>query len=351
MTLSTPVAHKAEPASRTETHLPTPPTSTSIIPGLVLAGAAALVAMGVGSLVPVASPMLVAIVLGFAAVNLGWLPTSAKPGLAIASRRLLRIGVALLGVQLVLTDILALGAGMLLVIVAVVAIGIVATLGIGSLLGIGLKQRLLIACGFSICGAAAVAAVDGVIDPEERETATAVALVVVFGTLMIPAVPLLAGMFGLSGDEAGLWAGASIHEVAQVVAAGGAIGSSALALAVVVKLGRVLMLGPVVAVLGLVQRRGGLDRPADVKRPPLVPLFIIGFIALAALRTTGVLPDIAVHGAKSAQTVLLAMAMFALGCGVHIKSLRTVGPRPLLLAALSTLVVATTALVGVLLVA
>src|SRR5699024_6412439 len=103
-------------------------------------------------------------------------------------------------------------------------------------------------------------AADGVVDAEEEETITAIALVVIFGTLMILAIPLLTDLTGLSDEDGGLWAGASIHEVAQVVAAGGAIGGGALAVAVVVKLGRVLMLAPVLTGIGLMRRRA--DRAA-----------------------------------------------------------------------------------------
>lgn len=325
-------------------------TQASLVPGLVLATAAAALALVIARLIPGMSPLLVAILLGAVAVNAGWIPYAAWPGLAVASKRLLRLGVALLGTQLVLTDILDLGAGMLIVIVAIVAIGIGATLVMGKWLGIGFTQRLLIACGFSICGAAAVAAVVGVVDADERETATAVGLVVIFGTVMIPVVPALTAVLGLTEEQGGLWAGGSIHEVAQVVAAGGAMGSAALAAAVVVKLGRVLMLGPVLVVIGWQRRRSAEVRATGAKRPPLVPLFVIGFVALAAVRTTGVLPESVVDGAKFGETALLTIAMFALGCGVRIASLRKVGVRPLVLAAASTVAVGATALVGVLLV-
>ena len=318
------------------------------VPGLLLCALAAAVGLAVTRFVPAASPLLVAIILGVLGANVGLVTDRARPGLAIASRRLLRLGVALLGLQLALTDIVALGPGMLVVIVAVVTIGITATMALGKLLKIGRTQRLLIACGFSICGAAAVAAVEGVEDTDETEVATAVGLVVVFGTLMIPTIPLLGSLLGLTQTQTGLWAGASIHEVAQVVAAGGAIGASALAAAVVVKLGRVLMLAPVLAVLS-VRRRRLLGDAADIKRPPIVPLFVLGFLVLVLVRTTGIVPPEVLHGAKTVQTVLLAMAMFALGCGVRLTQVRSMGIRPLLLAALSTVIVATTGLTGVLL--
>ena len=152
---------------------------------------------------------------------------------------------------MLISDILGLDWQIILVVVVIVGLGIFGTLFLGRLLGLIWTQRLLIACGFSICGAA----VDGVVDAKEEEVLTAVALVVIVGTLMIPTIPLLSGIFGLSDIDAGLWARGSIHEVAQVVAEGGTLGGAALGVATVVKLARVLMLAPIMAILSVQQRR------------------------------------------------------------------------------------------------
>jgi uncharacterized integral membrane protein (TIGR00698 family) len=325
----------------------------SIAPGLAVAGVAAAASFAIASLVHGLSALLVAIVLGVAFRNLVRLPERVEaalaPGLAIASKRVLRIGIVLLGLQLVLGDILRLGPGMILVVVAIVGVGILSSLALGRLLGISPTQRLLIACGFSICGAAAVAAVDGVIETEdEEEVVVAVALVVLFGTLMIPLIPLAGSALGLGELRTGLWAGGSIHEVAQVVAAGSAIGGAGLAAAVVVKLARVLMLAPVLATISLSRRRAMKAVDAGGTRPPIVPLFVVGFIAMVLLRSTGMVPPPVVAVAAGAQTALLAAAMFALGAGVRISMFRRVGVKPFVLAAGSTAVVAAVALGGVL---
>lgn len=316
-----------------------------LVPGLAVCGVAAALAIGISSLVPALSPLLVAIILGAVLVNVWRLSGSWQPGLAFSSRTLLRAGIALLGLQLLLSDILDLGWGVIATVVAVVCIGMVSTLVIGSMLGISPAQRLLIACGFSICGAAAVAAADGVVEAEEEDTVTAVALVVLFGTLMIPVIPLLSAALGLGPVESGVWAGASIHEVAQVVAAGSTLGGTALGVAVVVKLARVLLLAPVIVGIGISMRRRATDTP-DRTRPPLVPLFIIAFLACVGLRSFGVVPEVVLDVAKVAQTALLAAAMFALGTGVRFATLRSVGPRPFVLAAIATVIVTGVALVG-----
>ena len=239
---------------------------------------------------------------------------------------------------------------MLIVIICIVAGGIFGTMLLGKLLRMRPGQTILIACGFSICGAAAVAGIEGVTDSDEEDVVTAVALVVIFGTVMIPLVPLVGGALGLSAELSGLWAGGSIHEIAQVVAAGGVIGGGALAVAVIVKLARVLLLAPVVAVLSIMQQRRRSSEEAEAgARPPIVPLFIIGFLALVVLHSTVDLPSAILSTGHFIQTALLAAAMFGLGCGVKNRKLLKVGLRPFVLASASTVLVAAIALGGILL--
>lgn len=323
----------------------------SVWPGIVLSLAVAAVSILASTVLPGVSALVIAIAVGILTANLTTLPRALTPGLSVAAKKLLRAGIVLLGLQVVLGDLLALGVPMLLVVAVVVTGGILGTVLIGRALGVEKGLTILVACGFSICGAAAVAAAAGVTDPEEEHeerTITAIALVVLCGTLMIAAVPAVAALLRLEPETAGLWAGASIHEVAQVVAAGGALGGAALSVAVIVKLARVLMLAPVMAVLSLQQRREGA---ADGKRPPLVPLFVLGFLAMVLVRSFVPPPGSVLEVGALLQTSLLAAAMFALGTGVKIRNLVQVGPRPLALAALSTLLVAALALAGVLLAA
>lgn len=299
--------------------------------GLLLCLGGAAVAMIFSSFIPGLSAMIVAIVAGVALTNMTKLPSTLSPGIQVAAKTLLRWGIVFLGLKLVIADVRVLGLPMLLVIVCIVAGGIIGTLLIGRLLKMKPAQVLLIACGFSICGAAAVA------------------LVVIFGTIMIPTIPFLGTLAGSAPKTMGMWAGGSIHEVAQVVAAGGVIGGSALEIAVVVKLARVLLLAPVVFILGLVKRRqsSGVQTTGQEKRPPIVPLFIIGFLSMVLLRSTVVLPEPVLATGDFLQTILLATAMFALGCGVKIQSLLHVGVRPFVLAFASTGIVATIAFVGI----
>ena len=307
---------------------------TTRLPGLGLAVLGGGTALAVHALVPVLSPTLVGIALGIAASASGAVAGSARPGLRFASRQVLRLGVALLGLQLLLPEILALGWPMLVVIAGVVLLGIAGTVALGRLLGVPAEQALLVACGFSICGAAAVAAVEGVRESKDDDVATAVSLVVVFGSVAMLVLPLGAVALGFDPVAAGAWSGASIHEVGQVVVAGGLVGGAALQVAVAVKLGRVLMLAPVLAVISVRSRRTASVRPA------LVPGFVLAFVACAAIRTFLPVPAPVLDLAGLVQGAALAMAMFALGCGVDPAVLRRTGRPVLALAASATVLVA-----------
>lgn len=163
----------------------------------------AVLSILLSQVLPGVSALIIAILLGIAVANLTALPPSLSPGLSVAAKKFLRAGIVLLGLQVALGDLLALGAPMLAVVVAVVAGGILGTLALGRALGVEKDLTLLVACGFSICGAAAVAAAAGVTDPEdehEERTITAIALVVLCGTLMIAAVPAVAATLELAPE-------------------------------------------------------------------------------------------------------------------------------------------------------
>lgn len=322
----------------------------AVVPGLAACLAAAVASVAVNTVVPIASPLLVAILAGVAwrtvrGTTAGW-----GPGVGIASRRLLRAGIVLLGLQVSLVTVAGLGAATLALVATAVGVTFAATAWLGRRLGLGAEQSLLVAAGFSICGAAAVAAAEGVTDSDEEEVATAVALVVVFGTGMIVALPLLVALLGLTPTVAGVWIGASTHEVAQVVAAAGLVGAEALAVAVTVKLARVALLAPVMGVLAVRERRRLRRLPGgeggDIRLPPAVPLFVVGFLVAMAARTTGLIPEPALAALGHGQQLMLAAAMFALGLGVDLRALAAVGRRPLALGAVATLLIGAIGLVG-----
>ncbi|TFV99656.1 YeiH family protein [Leifsonia flava] len=302
-----------------------------LVPGLTVAAAAALLAWGVHVLAPAIPLLTAAVAIG---IVVGQLPATRAlldgilaPGLRIAARRLLRIGIVLLGLKLSLGDIAGLGALTIATTVLIVVLTFAGTLWLGRALGLPGHQPLLVASGFSICGASAIGAMGGVVKARDDEQATPVALVTLCGTLAIAVLPALWHPLGLSDLQFGHWVGAGVHDVGQVVATAQIAGPAALAVAVVVKLTRVLLLAPMVAVTAVVERRRSAE--ASGPRPAVVPLFIVGFLAAVLLNSFLPIPDAVLGVADTVQTALLAMALFALGASIRIVDLARTGWRAL----------------------
>lgn len=310
-----------------------------IAPGLGIAGAAYVLALGIHWLVPAIPVLTACVVLGVIFAALPWPQTvkdASRPGLTVASKRLLRIGVVLLGFSLSLVDIASLGWATLVAIVVVVALTFFLTLAVGRLAKLPGDEPLLIAAGFSICGASAIGAMSAVTGSKDEETATPIALVTLCGTLAIAVLPALAPVFGLTADQFGLWVGASVHDVGQVVATAQIAGASALAVAVVVKLTRVVMLAPMIAIAGVALR----GREREGARPPIVPLFVLGFLAAVVVRTLIPLPGELLAAIAGVQHVLLGLALFALGAAIRIGTLARTGGRALAVAGISWFAIA-----------
>ncbi|MFJ1564232.1 YeiH family protein [Streptomyces erythrochromogenes] len=323
-------------------------------PGLALAVGGALVAWCIHHLIP-AVPMLTAsVVLGIAVAHLPGPRTfvrgAGRAGLSLAGRRLMRIGIVLLGLGLGLDQVLRLGWATVAMVVGVVAATFFGTLWLGRRLGLPGDQPLLIATGYSICGASAIGAVSQVSGSDEEDVAASVALVTLCGTLAIAVLPLLQDPLALSDPAFGRWVGAGVHDVGQVVATAQTAGPDALGEAVLVKLMRVALLAPLVAAVAFSvrARRRGVRTPSG-RRPAPVPLFVAGFLAAAALRATGVLPDVALEWAHAAQEALLAAALFGLGSAVHLPTLARTGGRAAALGLGAWVVVAGVSYAGVML--
>lgn len=326
--------------------LPAPPAAArprgGPLPGVLVAVLGVTLATALHGAVAEVGVLTWAVFLGVAAGNTRLLPAVAEPGLRVVVRRLLRVGVVLLGLSLPLAAIVRLGAPVVSLVVVTLTSTLLVTIWLGRRLGLGRARSLLIGTGFAICGASAVAAMERAAEADEEDVASAVAMVTVWGSLTMLVLPVLQGPLGLSGREYGVWVGAGVHEVGQVVAAAGPAGAAAVSVAVVVKLTRVLLLAPVVSAVGLVgQRRqeGGRPDASPADRPPPVPLFVLGFLGCVIVRTLDVLPASALAIVGHMQTACLAAALFALGTGVRLASLRRGGGRVLFLGGLSTLVV------------
>jgi uncharacterized integral membrane protein (TIGR00698 family) len=348
-----PTAAHAAPRPR---HLPRR-SPAELLPGLSITAAAVAIAWAVNRFAPTVSPLTCAVLLGAVAANLRLLPRGARPGLGFAGRRLMRLGIVLLGLKLALGDVVVLGWQTLLATVAVVLLTFLGTQWLGRRMGLPGDQPLLVATGFSICGASAVAAMNSVTDSEEDDVITSVALVTLCGTLAIVLLPLLRHPLGLADVPFGRWVGASVHDVGQVVATAQGAGPAALDQAVVVKMMRIAMLAPLVASVALARRRRGAFAArrgtadaADARgaaRPPLVPLFVLGFLAMVAVRSTGILDAGQLNLSQDAANLLMAAGLFALGTGVDVRRLARTGGRAVALGMASWLLIAAVAYAGV----
>lgn len=321
---------------------------TTLWPGLLLTATLAGSAFALRELPGVAtfSPMILAIVIGMVFHNVIGLPARAKVGVVFSMRRILRFAIILLGLQLTVEQVIQVGATGIGVIALTLAGTFLFTTWLGRRLGVERKLSQLIAAGTSICGASAVIATNTVTRAHDEDVAYAVACVTVFGSIAMFVYPLLPGLFDLDPHAYGLWAGASIHEVAQVVAAAFQDGEQAGEFGTIAKLSRVMLLAPVVVALGLMAarraRRGG-HAHAQAQAP--MPWFVLGFVALLGVNSVFTIPAEAKAAIVMATTFLLSMALAAMGLETDIGKLRAKGVRPLILGLAAFLFIASFSLV------
>jgi uncharacterized integral membrane protein (TIGR00698 family) len=336
----------------------------SLLPGLVLAGVLTAISIELGRAAwfqtTGISALTLAIVLGMLVGNSFYprIAAVSADGVGFSKQTLLRLGIILYGIRLTFQDIGHVGITGVIIDTAMVC----STFALAWLLGtrvFGLDRRtaMLIGAGSSICGAAAVMAAEPVVRGRSEQVTVAVSTVVVFGTIAIflyPALYHLNSKYQLIAAATpaayGLFAGSTIHEVAQVVAAGRAIGEQAANTAVIAKMVRVMMLAPFLVALSAYLSRsrkpegagktGGADSPTSTREDPqergriAIPWFALGFVAVAGLNSLGLLGPQVVAVATNVDTVVLAMAMAALGLTTHVSAIRTAGVKPLALGAL-----------------
>jgi uncharacterized integral membrane protein (TIGR00698 family) len=330
-----------------------------IAPGVALAGALALAAMQFAKipwlLANGISALTLAIVLGMIVGNTLYprIAAAGAPGVAFSKQFLLRAGIILFGLRLTFQDIADVG----LAGVAIDALVLSSTFALSwwagtRLFGLDRETALLIGAGSSICGAAAVMATEPVVRGRAAQVTVAVSTVVVFGTVSIFLYPALYhlneryALLPMSPTGFGIYAGSTIHEVAQVLAAGRAVSEGVANTAVITKMVRVMMLAPFLVILSTYLSRNpdeggppashdGKPRDDAVKsRRVVIPWFALGFIAVAGFNSLALLPHPLVAQAINVDTFILAMAMAALGATTHVSAVRTAGVKPLALAAL-----------------
>ena len=304
-------------------------------------------------------PLVLAILAG-AAIRQVWTPAARwAPGIAFSAKTLLEIAIVLLGVTIRADKILASGAGLLAAVVAVVLLSLAASYGLGRLFGLPRRMAMLIACGNSICGNSAIAAVAPVIGARCDDVAASIAFTAVLGVAVVLSLPFLSIALHLSPQAFGVFAGLTVYAVPQVLAATAPVSTLSAQIGALVKLVRVLMLGPVVATLAVIagcRATTGQDsasNPLAQKRPPdrlrlnqIVPWFIIGFLGLTAARAAGLVPLQILEPATRLSASLTTVAMAALGLGVDVRMVATAGARVAAVVTLSLLILVGLALLA-----
>ena len=285
---------------------------------------------------PYVEALVLAILVGMV-VRTVWEPGPRwRAGIALSAKQLLEIAVMLLGASISFSAIVASGGLLMAAIVAIVVVTIVCSFGISRLLGLQPRLSILIACGNSICGNSAIAAVAPVIGADGDDIASSISFTAILGVLMVLGLPLLIPLLGLGAKQYGILAGLTVYAVPQVLAATVPAGLVATQIGTLVKLVRVLMLGPVVLGMTFLAPRlngetpGPFPGPGTGRRPglfKLVPWFILGFLALAAVRSVGLVPNGAVAPITRVAALLTVVSMAALGLGVDVRVIGRVGGR------------------------
>ncbi|GGY42060.1 YeiH family protein [Parvularcula lutaonensis] len=304
-----------------------------VVLSLTIAGAASFVATGAGG--PV---MLLALLIGMA-FHFLHADERFRPGLDIVARNVLKIGVALLGVRITISEIAGLGFGTLSLVIAGVTLTILFGWSVGRALGLKADHAVLSGGATAICGASAALAISAVLPrtaQSEQNLGITVVGVTTLSTVAMVVYPAIASLLGLSDTQAGIFLGATIHDVAQVVGAGFAISNEAGETATIVKLLRVAMLAPAVFVISMVFARVPGDEEAETVRRQAMPVFLVAFLALCAIGSAGWIPPAAEGILSDVSRGALVAAVAALGVKTSLQSLMTVGLKPILCLSLTT---------------
>jgi uncharacterized integral membrane protein (TIGR00698 family) len=308
------------------------------LPGIALCVVVTLVCFGLQIVEvrlfghPYVEALVLAILFGMA-IRTFWQPTQRwRAGIAFSAKQLLEAAVMLLGASVSFAAIAASGTLLIGLIVAVVVVMLVISFAIGRTLRLPVRMSILIACGNSICGNSAIAAVAPVIGASSEDIASSISFTAILGVLMVLGLPLLIPLLGLSATQYGILAGLTVYAVPQVLAATVPTGLVSTQIGTLVKLIRVLLLGPVVIVLSLISWRYRLREQDTAAKPKLnlaslVPWFIPGFLILATLRSFALISESLISPVLAAATILTVVSMAALGLGVDLRVIGRVGGR------------------------
>ncbi|USJ28412.1 YeiH family protein [Ensifer adhaerens] len=310
----------------------------SLVPGIALsclvAGLAYLVEFGERHFLGNAwlDGVVFAIILGTLIRTVFGVGATFTPGIQFSAKTVLEVAIVLLGASISFATISASGGFLVAAVAGVVMASLVISYSIGRMLGLSDKLATLIACGNSICGNSAIVAAAPVIKADSEDVAASIAFTAALGVLVVLLLPVLPGLLGLSERQYGVVAGLTVYAVPQVLAATFPVGPLSVQVGALVKLMRVLMLGPTVLFLGLRSGCCGKSRPSLAQ---LVPWFIVGFVAMMTARSFEVVPEAMLPIIKQTTVALTIVSMAALGLSVNIRTVLNSGGRVLAAGALS----------------
>jgi uncharacterized integral membrane protein (TIGR00698 family) len=307
----------------------------------------------------VVGEVVFAVAFGLLLGNAAKLPPLFSPGLRFSFQAVLRAAIVLLGATFSAQQVVTIGGKAVTMIVALMAIALLAAHALGRLAGVHGRLATLIGVGTAVCGNSAIAAVAPVIRARDEDVSFAIATNTLFGTLCVFFYPLIGRALGMPDAAFGTWAGAAVNDTSQVVAAGFAYSDAAGRIATAVKLTRNALMGPVIVLIGVLYARaearngegGGPpagNRPGEfwVRAKQSVPLFVIGFLAMAALNSLGLFRELSLRAGRDlvgdAQwlaRVLILVALAGVGFSTRLDAMRKTGLRPLyigLIVAVST---------------
>ncbi|SMB91665.1 conserved hypothetical integral membrane protein [Desulfonispora thiosulfatigenes DSM 11270] len=303
-----------------------------IIPGLLFTTALAWVSIKIQNLEVLQnmhlSSLIVAIVLGMLIKNILPVPETFSAGITFSVKRVLRLAIILLGFKLSFAEVTQIGGRGFILVFFVTIITILFTVWLGKKMGLDDKLALLIGAGSSICGASAIAAVAPVVDADERDTTFAIATVTIFGTIAMFAFPFMYKVFHLPNLLYAVWAGSSIHEVAQVVAAGFAAGDEAGQFATLIKLTRVLLIIPIAIFLGVKEAKKKQNGKTISMKQITIPWFVFGFLAVVIINSINIVPQNLTGQFLAIDAFLLTIAMGGMGLSTDLEKMKKVGMKP-----------------------
>ena len=306
-------------------------------PGLLLTALVALVALALGHWLPLIGGPVFGIVLGIAVRNLFSPGESYAPGLRFASKQVLQWSIIALGFGLSLAQVAKTGLESLSVTLVTMSMAFLTAWGLGRLLGVQDKLKILIGVGTAICGGSAIAAVTPIIQPDEHDTAFAISTIFLFNLVAVLLFPLLGHLMHLSDLGFGLWAGTAINDTSSVVAAGYSYSKAAGDYATIVKLTRATLIIPVCLVLAFAtawrakrqSQQTGVR--SEFKLAAIFPWFILWFLVASAVRTMGLLPAAILPAIHAVAEFLIIVALTAIGLSANLRKMAATGLRPILL--------------------